>query len=122
MTPDQKPVIGLVGPCKSGKTTLKRLLVKEGYQVRHIAQEHSYAPQMWKKIAKPDVLIFLQVSYAATLERSHLSWSESEYQTQLKRLEHAFEHADLLIDTDSKTPEEIFKIVIEFLGNRGSGS
>jgi len=118
MSASQKPVIGLVGPCKSGKTTLKRLLVGQGYTVKHIAQEHSYAPQMWKKIADPDVLVFLQVSYQATLQRSNLTWFESEYQTQLKRLRHAFEHADLAVDTDDKTPEEIFEIVLDYLDSR----
>ena len=120
MTDSDKPVIGLVGPCKSGKTTLKRQLVELGYTVKHIAQEHSYAQQMWKKIANPDVLIFLQVSFPVTIERSTLTWSESEYQTQLQRLAHAFEHADLVIDTDDKTPEGIFSLVIDFLEKRDS--
>lgn len=115
MTEKNKPVVGLVGPCKSGKTSLKRLLVEADYSVKHIAQEHSYAPKMWKRIANPDVLVFLQVSYPVTLQRSNLTWSESEYQTQIKRLKHAFEHADLVIDTDDKTPEEIFGLVMDFL-------
>jgi hypothetical protein len=117
MTDNPKPVIGLVGPCKSGKTTLKRLLVEHGYTVLHIAQEHSYVKEMWRKIANPEILVFLAVSYQETLERSSLSWSESEYNTQIDRLSHAYAHADLVIDTDGKSPDEILAIVLEFLSN-----
>ena len=110
-------VLGLVGPCKSGKTTLKRLLVENGYTVLHIAQEHSYVKEMWRKIANPDVLIFLAVSYEETLERSSLSWSKSEYNTQIERLKHAYENADLIIETDNKSPHEILSIVLNFLND-----
>ncbi len=115
MNEKTEPVLGLVGPCKSGKTTLKHLLEEKGVTVLHIAQEHSYVQEMWRKIANPDVLIFLSVSYPETLERSSLRWSESEYNTQLKRLKHAYEHADLVIDTDNKSPQEILTIVLGFL-------
>jgi hypothetical protein len=109
------PIVGLVGPCKSGKTVLKRGLIPHGFQVRHIAQEHSFAKEMWRKIANPDVLIYLNVSYPVTLERSSLNWTEGNYQEQLRRLSHAREHADLIIETDDKTPEEILNIVLKFL-------
>lgn len=113
----EKPVIGLVGPCKSGKTVLKRGLVTKGYQVKHIAQEHSFVQEMWRKIASPDVLIYLDVSYLVTLERSSLSWNQKEYEEQLRRLTHAREHADLLIETDHKTPEAILAEALNFLEN-----
>jgi len=109
------PIIGLVGPCKSGKTVLKRNLLSHGYQVRHIAQEHSFAKEMWRKIANPDILIYLDVSYPVTLERSTLNWRERDYQEQLRRLSHAREHANLIIETDERTPEEILDIVLKFL-------
>lgn len=112
---NEKPLIGLVGPCKSGKTVLKRGLISRGYQVRHIAQEHSFAKEMWQKIANPDVLIYLDVSYPVTLERSSLNWRERDYQEQLRRLSHAREHANLIIETDDKTPKEILDIVLKFL-------
>ena len=118
MNDQQKPVIGIVGPCKSGKTVLKRGLVSHQYQVKHIAQEHSYVPDMWKKIAKPDILIYLNVSYQGTLDRSSLSWSLEQYEEQLRRLTHAHAHADLFIETDGKTPEEILRIVINYLHSR----
>ena len=118
MAENASPLIGLVGPCKSGKTTLKRLLEKEGFNVRHIAQEHSYVPEMWKKIAKPDTLIFLEASYETTLARSSLGWHRPEYDEQIRRLQHARQHADLIIDTDPLTPEQIAEKSIEYLEQR----
>lgn len=112
------PIIGLVGPCKSGKTLLKRGLIRKGYQVKHIAQEHSYVKQMWKKIAKPDILVFLEVSFKETLNRSTLSWSKNEYAQQIIRLAHAYEHADLIINTDVLTPQQVLDTVLNFLEGR----
>jgi uridine kinase len=114
-----KTIIGIVGPCKSGKTVLKRNLEKLGYSARHIAQEHSFVPDMWKKISNPDVLIYLEVSFEITLKRSSLSWNESEYQEQIKRLHHAKENADLIIKTDELTPEQITSMVVKMIEKAG---
>ena len=97
---------------------LKRGLVPHGYPVKHIAQEHSYVKDMWRKIADPDILIYLDVSFQTTLERSSLSWTIGEYEEQQRRLVHARQHADLIIETDDKTPEEILSIVIDYLQPR----
>lgn len=110
--------IGIVGPCKSGKTALKRKLVDSGFNVRHIAQEHSYVQDMWQQLVNPDVLIFLAVSFETTLARSSLGWNKSDYQEQLRRLTHAREHADLIIETDKFTPEQISTQVLDFLKKR----
>ncbi len=109
---DPDPLIGLVGPCKSGKTILKQALEQRGYRVRHIAQEHSFAPSMWRDIANPDVLIFLDVSYPLTLKRGLPNWQESEYQEEQRRLAHARQHADLYIHTDALTPDEVLQQVL----------
>ena len=61
--PGKSPLIGVVGPCGSGKSTLIAGLEKHGYACRHIAQEHSYVPAMWQIITKPDVLIYLHASF-----------------------------------------------------------
>jgi hypothetical protein len=97
---------------------LKRSLEKHGLTVRHIAQEHSYVREMWKKVANPDILIYLAVSYPTTLARSSLGWNRAEYDEQIRRLAHAREHADLVIDTDPLSPEQVAAQVIEFLENR----
>ncbi|MBC8509036.1 MAG: hypothetical protein ISR58_01785 [Anaerolineales bacterium] len=109
--------IGVVGACGSGKSELVQRLSARGYNARHIAQEHSYAPDMWKRITNPDVLVFLEVSYPLTLERKKFDWSEKEYQTELYRLRHAQEHADFFINTDVLNPDEVFERVLDFLND-----
>ena len=105
------PLIGVVGVCASGKSTLIKALTAQGYRCRHIAQEHSYVPDMWQRLTKPDILIFLEVSYEKTLERKKLNWTRAEYETQLHRLQHAFEHAEIHIDTESLDPRQLVERV-----------
>ncbi len=106
-------LIGLVGPCGSGKTTLTALLTKEGYQARPIAQEHSFVPSMWQKITNPDFLVFLDASYLATKMRRQLDWTENEYLEQHRRLDHARAHADLYIMTDPLSPDQVLEIILK---------
>ena len=115
MTNKKGLVIGVVGPCKSGKTELTKELRKLGYSVKHIAQEHSFAPSMWKKSANPDILIYLDVSFDATLSRSNLDWNEKDYLEQLRRLENAYANANLIVLTDKLTVEEVLDSVLEYL-------
>jgi len=89
--------------------------MERGYQARHIAQEHSFVPDMWRRLSNPDVLIFLEVSYSLTMERKSFQWSEKEYEIEIDRLKHAKQHADLMINTDMLTPEEVFKQVLIFI-------
>ncbi len=55
----------MVGPCGSGKTTSINLLAMKwsGFDLHHIAQEHSYVPDMWQRLVHPDILIFLEVGF-----------------------------------------------------------
>ena len=108
--------IGIVGPCKSGKSVLRTNLEAAGYtNIRHIAQEHSFAPQMWRQIGKPDVLIFLDVSFEETLARGKLNWRRADYDEQYRRLAHAHENADLIVDTSVAPPEQVLQTVLNFL-------
>lgn len=107
--------IGIVGPCAAGKTTLATGLKRFGYDGKHIAQEHSYVADMWQRLSKPDVLIYLDVSYPLTLERRNMQWSQMEYAEQVRRLEHARRHADLFLNTDALSIEEVLDRVIGFL-------
>lgn len=107
--------VGVVGPCASGKSTLIAGLKQHAYTSRHIAQEHSYVPAMWKRISNPDVLIFLDVSYEVSLKRRKMNWSREEYEQQQQRLDHARQNADLYLDTDSLTPRQVLERVIDFL-------
>lgn len=111
-----RPVkIGVVGPCAAGKSTLIARLRAAGYTCKHIAQEHSYVKDMWRRLAHPDLLVYLQVSYPLTLERRRLDWNEDEYQEEIRRLAHAHQHADLIIDTDPLSPEQVAEQVLSYL-------
>lgn len=109
--------IGIVGPCAAGKSTLVAGLKQHGIHARHIAQEHSFSAAMWRRITNPDVLIYLDVSYENTLIRRRLDWSRQEYEEQLRRLEHARAHADLYIDTNPLTPEQVLRQALDFIQN-----
>jgi hypothetical protein len=111
-----KPLtIGVVGPCAAGKTTLIQGLRALGYQAKHIAQEHSYAPQMWQKLTNPDILVYLDVSYPLTIKRRKLDWTINEYTEEIHRLSHARNHAHLYVNTDALSPEQVLACVIGFL-------
>ncbi len=111
----KRPLIGVVGPCGAGKSTLIAGLSRYGYTCRHIAQEHSYVPDMWFRLSHPDVLIFLNASYETTVKRRALNWTMEEYQEQQRRLAHARAHADLIVETDELSIEEVLGRVLEFL-------
>jgi cytidylate kinase len=110
-----KFLIGVVGVCASGKSTLIEELATQGYRARHIAQEHSYVKDMWKRITNPDLLIFLDASYAATCQRRKLDWTERDYTEQQHRLAHAHDHADFYLDTTNLSPDEVLARVLKFL-------
>lgn len=117
-----QPLIGIVGTCGAGKSSLVAGLRAMGYECRHIAQEHSYVPAMWKRIVNPDVLIFLEASFATCTQRRKLNWLEADYAEQLRRLAHAREHADLVITTDDIPIEEVQHAALMFLSNRLSST
>ncbi len=115
-----RETVGVVGPCAAGKSTLVKRLREAGYRARHIAQEHSFSPSMWQRLSTaPDILIFLDVSYPVSAARRPDSrWRQADYEEQQRRLAHARRHADLYIQTDALTPEEVFRQVREFLEGR----
>ena len=115
--PSTKPLIGIVGPCGAGKSTLLAGLERHGYVCRHIAQEHSYVQSMWQIFTKPELLIYLHASFPVSTARRKLNWQEKDHVEQLRRLAHAREHADLLIETDNLTPEQVLQKALDFLSN-----
>jgi len=111
-----KPIlIGVVGPCAAGKSTLIAGLEGYGYQARHIAQEHSFVQDMWKRLTNPDVLVFLQASYPVTCQRRSLNWTEADYAEEQRRLSHARLNADLFVETDKLSVDEVLQHVLSFL-------
>lgn len=108
--------VGVVGPSAAGKSTLVTALREVGYNARHIAQEHSYVADMWRRISNPDVLIYLHVSYEVSrARRPGVEWGPDRHAAESDRLGHAREHADLTIDTDPLTAAEVRERVFAFL-------
>jgi uridine kinase len=110
-------LIGIVGPCGAGKTTLTGGLNKHGWTARAIAQEHSFVPTMWKQLTNPDVLIFLQASHEVCAIRRQVDWTYTEWQEQQDRLQHAREHANYYLVTDNLPIQEVLQNVLLFLQN-----
>lgn len=120
MEPPGKSLIGVVGPCGSGKSTLITGLERYGYACRHIAQEHSYVPSMWQKISRPDILIFLEASFPVSTARRKLTWQKKDHDEQLRRLSHARQHASVVIGTDHLTPDQVLQKALDYLENLNS--
>jgi chloramphenicol 3-O-phosphotransferase len=115
--PASKPLrIAVVGPCSSGKSTLAKALKALGYDARHPAQEHSYVPDMWQRISKPDRLIYLDVDYTTSRQRRpYLDGGPQRLVIQRQRLAHARQHCDFYLDTSSLSPDEVYQAVLHFL-------
>lgn len=112
---DSRPLIGIVGPCGSGKSTLIAGLEKHGYRCRHIAQEHSYVKHMWRVITNPDILIFLECSFENSTTRRKLNWRPADHEEQQSRLSHARAHANLIIDTNIFDSENVLALALQYL-------
>jgi thymidylate kinase len=111
--------IGIVGPCSAGKTTLIAGLKEKGYLARHIAQEHSFVPDMWQRLVNPRLLVYLDVSYEESMRRRPLDMTRAEFEEQSRRLQHARQHADYYLHTDAHSPGEVLQAVREFLAKAG---
>jgi deoxyadenosine/deoxycytidine kinase len=108
-------LIGVVGACGAGKSSLVAGLQARGMKARHIAQEHSYVRDMWKRMTNPDILVYLDVTYENTVIRRRLDWTYDEYTEQLRRLRHARQHANLVVDTNRLTIMQVLETVITFV-------
>ncbi len=72
-------------------------------------------PAMWQRITNPDILIYLNASFPVSTQRRRLSWQKEDHDEQLRRLAHARQHANLSIDTDNLTPEQVLQQVLAYL-------
>jgi GTPase SAR1 family protein len=120
--PDSDPVdsksvrIAVVGPCSSGKSTITQALKEAGYQARHPAQEHSHVANMWQRITRPDLLVYLDVDYAnMRARRPHTDGGPQRLAEQHHRLRHAREQCDFYLDTSGLSEDEVKTAVFNFL-------
>ena len=106
----------MVGACAAGKSTLVSALREAGYEARHVAQEHSYVPAMWQRVSRPDVLIYLDADYETIMaRRAPFPFRPAHLAEQNRRLAHARQHCDLLVDTSDLTPAEVQQRCLSFL-------
>jgi len=118
--PPPRPTIKVVGPCKSGKSTLVAGLQALGYAARSCSQEHSDVPTMWQRISPADLLIFLDLSLPTQRRRAGTAeWDGQWLAVQQSRLAHARAHADLVLHTDQLSPAEVLARTAAFLQASG---
>lgn len=110
--------VAVVGACAAGKSTLVSALREAGFDAHHVAQEHSYVPEMWKRIGRPDVLIYLDVDYESIrARRPGMRFRQDELLEQKRRLEHAQRNCDLYVDTKELNPTDVKTLALSFLEN-----
>jgi hypothetical protein len=108
--------VAVVGPCSAGKSTLLPSIKEAGYDAKQPAQEHSLVPDMWLRITKPDILIYLDVSYpAARNRRPHIDGGPERLADQHMRLAHARNHCDYYLDTSNLTPVQVRQSVLAYI-------
>ncbi|HMM21204.1 MAG TPA: hypothetical protein PKA10_10725 [Selenomonadales bacterium] len=112
----------VVGPCASGKTTLVARLRELGVDAHNVAQEHSGIPTLWRK-KNPDVLVLLDATLPTVRSRRTVPWGEERLVMQRDRLSDARAHADLFIQTDPLSREEVAELVMDHIRReRNNGS
>ena len=103
--------IGIVGPCASGKSTLMAGLRRLGFDAHQCAQEHSAIPDMWRRLTRPAVLVYLDASPAAARRRRAMRLRGTDHAAQRERLAHARRHCHIYVDTDPLNAEEVLAVV-----------
>ena len=104
--------IAVVGVCGSGKSTLAAALRLHGYDARECAQEHSYIPDMWQRISRPQVLVYLAATHNMVLSRLCSYVTAELYQEQVNKLSHARAHASIYVNTDDTPAEQVLLQVL----------
>ena len=108
--------IAVVGVCASGKTMLVGELRARGYDARHCVQEHSYVADMWQRVSRPEVLVYLDASLPVIARRRRIDYGQDYWQEQCRRLAHARGHCHIYVSTDTLTETGVLHIVLAGLG------
>lgn len=106
--------IGVVGNCVSGKSTLVSKLRALGHNAINIPQEHSVSRRFWRRI-KPDFLIYLYCTLPVARVRRPIEWGQERLDEQWDILVDAKEHAQLVIDTDRLTADDVAVLAFQSL-------
>ncbi len=114
----ESPRIAVVGPCGAGKSALVARLRPQGYNIRSVSQEHSYVPDMWRRVSRTDILIYLDAMLVSIAKRRNIYWGQKRLDTLNIRLRHARVHADLYLPTDDLTTHAVARKVAAFLDSR----
>ena len=104
----------IVGVCASGKTTLVTKLRALGVEAYNVAQEHSCIREFWRK-RQPDVLVLLDVTLPVIRQRRDVPWGEERLSIQRERLLSARTNADLYIQTDNLSREQVVETVLDYI-------
>jgi nicotinamide riboside kinase len=115
----EAPRVVVVGPDAAGKTELVKRLRALGYNARSCAQDHSYVPDMWQRIARPDFLIYLDARLETIGRRRAIDWGQGRLDKLNARLAHARAHCDLYLPTDDLAPPEVVDRVQTALSRAG---
>ncbi|MFH1086922.1 MAG: hypothetical protein V1772_14330 [Chloroflexota bacterium] len=113
--------IAVVGVCAAGKSALVSQLCSLGYDARSCAQEHSYVPDMWRRLSRPQVLIYLDASLEVARQRRHVAYEERYLHGQRTRLAHARAHCHIYVNSDALDEPEVLRQVLEALRALGHG-
>jgi deoxyadenosine/deoxycytidine kinase len=113
---EQKLRLVVVGPCGTGKSALVEALRARGFNARSCAQEHSHVPDMWQRLSRPDLLIYLDAEAPTISERLRRDdFTGRVLAEQRQRLSHARQHCHLYIQTEGKTEAQVLTEVLRFL-------
>lgn len=113
---EKLPLIKVVGISASGKSTLVTALRFAGWNARPVSQEHSDVEALWKQFGFPKILIFLDNDLEGQrTRRPDVAWSVENLAQERARLRHAYEHADLRLNTANLTARQVSDIVFAFL-------
>lgn len=106
-----------MGHCASGKSSVVAALRAHGFDAYSVAQEHSAIDDLWAHL-EPDHVLFLDVSLPVIRRRrDNPGWPEWIYAAQRKRLADARANANLIVDTDELTVDEVVHQAVSAFGS-----
>jgi hypothetical protein len=108
--------VAVVGSCASGKTTIVARLREHGVDAWAVAQEHSAIAELWRHLG-PDRLVFLDTTLATVrARRGDDNWPGWIFDLQQERLSNARSHADVVVDTNDLSVDEIVEVILRGIG------